>query len=225
MEGFEQVTTCLCCRGIPKQQPQTQCILFAVVFARHKALQFIPKAITTCNLENLHLGMANKSATMSNANKDTRSTVESPPQQTMAEQFSSHLQFVRKNPRSSRNKKATQELESTKAPLFSTDVALHLGRIPSKQYGLLGEEISEPVIDLLTSEVQEKRPNLIYANHSEPWSAFICGVQGSGKSHSLATLVENCLLTDHQIGNVPNPLTAMAFHFDPYSSFIQYPTL
>ena len=155
---------------------------------------------------------------MSNANEDTGPTVESPPQQTMEEQFLSHLQFIRKNPRSSRNKQATQELESTKAPLFSTDVALHLGRIPSKQYGLLGEEISEPVIDLLTYEVQEKQPNLIYANHSEPWSAFICGVQGSGKSHSLATLVENCLLTDHQIGSVPNPLTAMAFHFDPYSS-------
>jgi hypothetical protein len=67
------------------------------------------------------------------------------------------------------------------------------------------------------SGVEEKQ--LVYGNFHEPWSAFICGVQGSGKSHSLATLLENCILTDNMYGAVPNPLTAMAFQYDSFSGY------
>jgi hypothetical protein len=35
----------------------------------------------------------------------------------------------------------------------------------------------------------------VLLNTDSPWSAFLCGSQGSGKSHALSCMLENCLLT------------------------------
>jgi hypothetical protein len=60
------------------------------------------------------------------------------------------------------------------------------------------------------------RPVLL--NTDSPWSAFLCGSQGSGKSHSLSCMLENCLLKDKtilpKIGLNPNPLAGLVFHYD-----------
>ncbi|KAJ7639330.1 hypothetical protein FB45DRAFT_424867 [Roridomyces roridus] len=54
----------------------------------------------------------------------------------------------------------------------------------------------------------------IYFNTNAPNSAVICGIQGSGKSHTVSCLLEGGLIADARIGQLPNPLSALVFHFD-----------
>ncbi|GKZ50271.1 hypothetical protein AbraIFM66951_003267 [Aspergillus brasiliensis] len=63
---------------------------------------------------------------------------------------------------------------------------------------------------------EENDPRL-FLNVSHPSSVFICGSQGSGKSHTLSCLLENCLIPS-RAGNLPNPLTGLVFHYDTFFS-------
>ncbi|KAJ7430794.1 hypothetical protein B0H11DRAFT_2134212 [Mycena galericulata] len=54
----------------------------------------------------------------------------------------------------------------------------------------------------------------VYVNTNAPSSAVICGVQGSGKSHTVSCLLECALIRDSRIGQLPEPLSALVFHFD-----------
>ncbi|EMD68482.1 hypothetical protein GGP41_003303 [Bipolaris sorokiniana] len=58
----------------------------------------------------------------------------------------------------------------------------------------------------------------VLLNTDSPWSAFLCGSQGSGKSHTLSCMLENCLLTDKtilpRVGLNPHPLAGLVFHYD-----------
>lgn len=76
------------------------------------------------------------------------------------------------------------------------------------------------------ADIQER---LMLANLNMPWSTFICGSQGSGKSHTLTCLLENALINQDpigesgedpgpQIGSLPNPLAAMMFHYDNFTN-------
>lgn len=59
----------------------------------------------------------------------------------------------------------------------------------------------------------------IFLNVNAPWSAFICGSQGSGKSHTLSCMLESCLLASPELGNkLPHPLAGVVFHYDKHSS-------
>ncbi len=60
--------------------------------------------------------------------------------------------------------------------------------------------------------------NLVFANTNAPWSTFICGSQGAGKSHSLTCMMENSLLSASAAGVNPNPLAGMVFHYDKFTS-------
>ncbi|KAL4912606.1 hypothetical protein BDW62DRAFT_216217 [Aspergillus aurantiobrunneus] len=57
----------------------------------------------------------------------------------------------------------------------------------------------------------------IFFNVTPPSSTFICGSQGSGKSHTLACTLENCLIPC-KVGRLPSPLTAIVFHYDTFIS-------
>lgn len=59
-------------------------------------------------------------------------------------------------------------------------------------------------------------PRLLF-NVSSPSSTFICGSQGSGKSHTLSCMLENCLIPS-KAGWLPNPLTGVVFHYDAFIS-------
>jgi hypothetical protein len=62
---------------------------------------------------------------------------------------------------------------------------------------------------------KETEPVLpVVLNTNSPWSAFLCGSQGSGKSHALSCMAENCLLDDPTIGKNPRPLAGIVFHYD-----------
>ncbi|KAK8152203.1 hypothetical protein BKA80DRAFT_228074 [Phyllosticta citrichinensis] len=56
-------------------------------------------------------------------------------------------------------------------------------------------------------------------NTNAPFSAFLCGAQGSGKSHTLSCILEGCLLPHvATIGRLAQPLAAIVFHYDAWSS-------
>ncbi|KAL7619491.1 hypothetical protein AAE478_010030 [Parahypoxylon ruwenzoriense] len=80
------------------------------------------------------------------------------------------------------------------------------------QYGLIGSR-QDP-----GSATASREDNLIIGNVNMPWSTFICGSQGAGKSHTLCCLLENALVADNNAGALPNPLAGMVFHYDSYAN-------
>ena len=59
----------------------------------------------------------------------------------------------------------------------------------------------------------------LFLNTNTPWSTFICGSQGSGKSHTLSCILENALLQGSRLGKLPNPLAGIVFHYDKFTGF------
>lgn len=86
------------------------------------------------------------------------------------------------------------------------------------QYGLLGMRLKTMGAHEVTDPVPEAHQNLIYTNTNAPWSAFICGSQGGGKSHTLSCLLENALLSTSPAAVLPNPLAGLVFHYDNFTS-------
>ena len=74
------------------------------------------------------------------------------------------------------------------------------------QYGLLGFRVGEH------DNVANGEP--IMLNTCAPNSTFICGSQGSGKSYTLACMLEDCLLPTDAVGLPGNPVSGVVFHYD-----------
>ncbi|GKZ95977.1 hypothetical protein AnigIFM59636_010214 [Aspergillus niger] len=115
--------------------------------------------------------------------------------------------------------------KSEHAPIIA-GCALEVG---TKQDGEETGANSIPQLGLLAGSIQklsliergepysmETDPRLFF-NVSHPSSVFICGSQGSGKSHTLSCLLENCLIQS-KAGRLPNPLTGLVFHCDTFFS-------
>lgn len=104
-------------------------------------------------------------------------------------------------------------------PIFTHRVkeTLPKSEIPT-QYGLLGSNISrlEDSPSRSTGGVEQLRTRLFY-NVAAPTSTFICGSQGSGKSHTLSTLLENCLIQS-EANRLLHPLAGLVFHYDTFIS-------
>ena len=90
------------------------------------------------------------------------------------------------------------------------------------QYGLLAkyldmyQENSAQQVEGNRAPISRNDPR-IFLNVNTPWSAFICGSQGTGKSHTLSCMLENCLSAP-KLGKLPKPLAAMVFHYDKFTS-------
>lgn len=116
-----------------------------------------------------------------------------------------------------------EELLTT--PLFSWTVKLALadlrkrGRIPDAahfdQFALLGQERAR---NAMRSPQNPDGAEPVFLNTNAPWSAFLCGSQGSGKSHTLACMLEGCLLPSKALGRLPEPLQGIVFHADAWSA-------
>lgn len=114
-----------------------------------------------------------------------------------------------------------EELAAT--PIFTQPVFEHGSSLkasgkaePFAQYGLLAGVIEGSNATSNDAKDMAKDPRLFF-NTTAPSSVFICGSQGSGKSHTLSCLLENCLT--HTKANVlPHPLTGIVFHYDPWVS-------
>lgn len=129
-----------------------------------------------------------------------------------------HMQLLRPD-----DTGAVPEMRNT--PIFSATVRNNINEIsgstestPFTQYGLLAG-ISRDRHGEVTVYDEQRRasdPRLFY-NVATPSSVFICGSQGSGKSHTLSCLLENCLLpSDANV--LPRPLTGVVFHYDTFNS-------
>jgi hypothetical protein len=120
---------------------------------------------------------------------------------------------------SDRTDPAVEELRM--APLVWWDVKTHFEPDLQVQrgYGVLGHvpDASNSSSSSGTSQPAAPRTPVLL-NTDSPWSAFLCGSQGSGKSHSLSCMLENCLLTDTtllpRVGINPHPLAGLVFHYD-----------
>lgn len=116
------------------------------------------------------------------------------------------------------------EEELITAPLFSLSAceALDSERLNNEenlngdptypQYGLLGMRNR-------SANTEPEQEDLVYANVSAPWSAFICGSQGSGKSHTLSCLLENALIASSPAGQLSSPLAGLVIHYDKFTAF------
>ncbi|KAJ5930961.1 hypothetical protein N7466_006454 [Penicillium verhagenii] len=104
--------------------------------------------------------------------------------------------------------------DASLAPVFAGPI-LDMPIPTPSQYGLLGGVKS---VSTLTNQrtVHDKDPRLLF-NVASPSSTFICGSQGSGKSHTLSCLLEDCLIPS-RAGQLSNPLTAVIFHYDTFIS-------
>jgi hypothetical protein len=71
------------------------------------------------------------------------------------------------------------------------------------QYGLVGTH--DQNIDNMNSKA--------FLNTNVPFSAFVCGVQGSGKSHTTSCIIENCLIPSRNLGVLQAPLSALVFSY------------
>ncbi|KAL9101853.1 MAG: hypothetical protein Q9163_002937 [Psora crenata] len=139
----------------------------------------------------------------------------------------------------------TEEIRT--APLFTAQVQKRLTTSASKkqkslieeimpQYGLLAKVLEafgndggenaanllgfQPQVNGVSEWAQEEQADdrRLFLNMNAPWSAFICGSQGSGKSHTLSCMLEAGLLKS-KLGPLPQPLAAMVFHYDKFTGF------
>jgi len=125
--------------------------------------------------------------------------------------FDTHLELLKRRPELDELK----EIMTT--PIFTEAVRKHALALsanskekPFTQYGLLGGD--------LTGATDEGAADpRIFWNVAAPSSFFICGSQGSGKSHTLSCLLENAL-APCKANVLPRPLTGIVFHYDTFTS-------
>jgi hypothetical protein len=113
--------------------------------------------------------------------------------------------------------------EVSDTPLFTKKVLYHFEK-HFNQYGFLAgmSNILEANAAMDVSNAGRSRltdPRLFF-NISAPSSAFICGSQGSGKSHTLSCLLENCLMKS-DVSKLDSPLAGLLFHYDSFTSDIK----
>ena len=116
------------------------------------------------------------------------------------------------------------------SPLFTADVLrvssdVAVSTVPFDtlpQYGLLAgiKDICGRDTEKPQSNHDEGKDNRLFLNTNTPWSAFICGSQGSGKSHTLSCMLEAAMLQSRApqtLGRLPHPLAGMVFHYDKFT--------
>ncbi|KAK6338575.1 hypothetical protein TWF730_002638 [Orbilia blumenaviensis] len=64
---------------------------------------------------------------------------------------------------------------------------------------------------------EELEDDMVFLNTNTPFTTFICGLQGSGKSHSLSVIMENCVIQNPAIGILHRPLAGVVFYFSPFT--------
>lgn len=113
------------------------------------------------------------------------------------------------------NRDDGQRDETALAPIFMGSILRRPNQIPA-QYGLLaGLKRIHHSEFVNTRDSGIGNDPRIFFNITSPMSTFICGSQGSGKSHTLSCLLEGCLLRS-TAGRLSNPLTAVVFHYDTF---------
>ncbi|KAI8585430.1 hypothetical protein BDZ88DRAFT_491974, partial [Geranomyces variabilis] len=87
-----------------------------------------------------------------------------------------------------------------------------LVRVP--QHGVLGSLVVDSEYDDENYPVIGEKKHDIYLNTHSPFCLIAVGVQGAGKSHSLASVIENCMLNAKPCIEAQKPATALIFYYD-----------
>ncbi|KAI0824647.1 hypothetical protein BC628DRAFT_1377114 [Trametes gibbosa] len=97
------------------------------------------------------------------------------------------------------------------APLFTRDAYLASGVVEEgSQYGVLGRVLS---VNPASNSQAAQDPRL-YVNTNAPFSTLVCGVQGSGKSHTVSVMLESMMISGYSaIGLCEQPLSGLVLHF------------
>ena len=144
-------------------------------------------------------------------------------------EYERHLAFIDTAPCSGQSNHDSEAQEMKSTPLFTSKVRSAIKKREAgpdrllepgdafSQYGLLGLLQGTYGQEGYTPATLKNEDNLVYANMNAPWSAFICGSQGGGKSHTLSCLLENSLLRSTAV-TLPNPLAGLVFHYDKFTS-------
>ncbi|KAI6105717.1 hypothetical protein EDD17DRAFT_308389 [Pisolithus thermaeus] len=129
--------------------------------------------------------------------------------QAAADSAYDELQLLHDNP--SNLKARSKEHEVRTAPIITRDAYVAAGyHEQTSQYGVLGRTMS--IFNGLTPYTPLD-PRL-YVNTNAPFSAVICGVQGSGKSHTVSVLLESMFIPNlPPIGALKKPLSGLVLHF------------
>ena len=158
------------------------------------------------------------SSSSASLHSDSEVAVETPENSEASRSLASQLRLLRR-------KASQQELEDAMTtPIFTAPVldraeaVLAGDSTPTfTQYGLLAglaDVLRREEENVVTIESSREDPRIFF-NIAAPSSTFICGSQGSGKSHTLSCLLENCLIPS-EASTLPQPLTGLVFHYDTF---------
>lgn len=111
---------------------------------------------------------------------------------------------------------STQNEESSRGPVFTAS-ALNQSRAGPLQYSLLGGVKKVTTTSPYPEEAFLEQDPRLFFNVAAPSSTFICGSQGSGKSHTLSCILEGCLIPSIA-GELHRPMTGVVFHYDTFIS-------
>ncbi|KAM3564825.1 hypothetical protein ARSEF4850_001652 [Beauveria asiatica] len=132
-------------------------------------------------------------------------------------EFARHMRLLR-------TQTGGTSLDLQNTPIFNTAVRSRASQLSGSsdgstfsQYGLLGGVSPNTIGEGSNGQQPSSSDPRIFYNVTSPSSVFICGSQGSGKSHSLSCLLENCLLPS-DANELPRPLTGVVFHYDTFNS-------
>jgi hypothetical protein len=95
------------------------------------------------------------------------------------------------------------------APLLGGNIIAHHANDLVPQFGLLGS-LANQEPSLLSSQ--------LFLNTNVPLSTFICGVQGSGKSHTTSCILENAVIPSRHLGQLKSPVSTLVFSYGEWSS-------
>ncbi|THH33568.1 hypothetical protein EUX98_g516 [Antrodiella citrinella] len=107
------------------------------------------------------------------------------------------------------------------APIFTRDAYIAAGgAVCFPQRGVLGTVLS--MGDMPGTEGTKPDDSRLYVNSNAPFSALVCGVQGSGKSHTVSVLLEDMLIPKYSpLGKLEKPLSGLVLHFGEGGSLAQ----
>jgi hypothetical protein len=97
----------------------------------------------------------------------------------------------------------------SQAPLLSGSTVARHSEDLVPQYGLLGA---------LAEEDEGSSASQLFLNTNVPFSTFICGVQGSGKSHTTSCILENAVVHSPNLGNLQSAASTLVFSYGEWSS-------
>jgi len=108
------------------------------------------------------------------------------------------------------------------APIFTREAYTAAGAaLNFPQRGLLGSvlEVYDRTGPVNVNECQDPR---LYLNSNAPFSALVCGVQGSGKSHTVSVMLEDMLIPNYaSIGSLSKSLSGLVLHFGEGGPYAQ----